>query len=45
MKQERLQKPSQFPVVGIGVSAGGYEAFTDFLASLPKDTGMAFVLV
>jgi two-component system CheB/CheR fusion protein len=34
-----------FPIVGIGASAGGYEAFTEFLASLSKDTGMAFVLV
>jgi hypothetical protein len=32
-------------VVGIGVSAGGYEAFSKFLEKLPADTGMAFVLV
>src|SRR3954470_15590786 len=34
-----------FSVVGIGASAGGYEAFTKFLERLPLDTGMAFVLV
>jgi two-component system, chemotaxis family, CheB/CheR fusion protein len=34
-----------FSVVGLGASAGGYEAYTDFLAHLPKETGMAFVLV
>lgn len=34
-----------FPIVGVGASAGGFEAFTDFLVSLPKDTGMAFVLI
>jgi len=34
-----------FPVVGIGASAGGLEAFTEFLHHLPPDTGMAFVLV
>jgi chemotaxis response regulator CheB len=34
-----------FPVVGIGASAGGLEAFTQFLQNLPPDTGMAFVLV
>jgi two-component system CheB/CheR fusion protein len=34
-----------FPVVGIGASAGGLEAFTEFLRALPADTGMAFVLV
>ena len=34
-----------FPVVGVGASAGGLEAFTQMLAALPVDTGMAFVLV
>ena len=34
-----------FPVVGVGASAGGLEAFTSLLQHLPADTGMAFVLV
>ena len=34
-----------FPIVGIGASAGGLEAFTDLLSHLPNDTGMAFVLI
>ena len=34
-----------FPVVGVGASAGGLEAFTQLLKALPPDTGMAFVLV
>ena len=34
-----------FPVVGIGASAGGLEAFTLLLQHLPPDTGMGFVLV
>ena len=34
-----------FPVVGVGASAGGLEAFTQLLAALPDNTGMAFVLV
>jgi two-component system CheB/CheR fusion protein len=34
-----------FPVVGLGASAGGLEAFTLILEHLPSDTGMAFVLV
>jgi len=34
-----------FPVVGIGASAGGLEAFTRLLQHLPVDTGMSFVLV
>src|SRR5262245_40343385 len=34
-----------FPIVGIGASAGGLEAFTHLLEHLPSDTGMGFVLV
>jgi two-component system, chemotaxis family, CheB/CheR fusion protein len=33
------------PIVGIGASAGGLEAFTKVLGALSTDTGMAFVLV
>ena len=34
-----------FPIVGIGASAGGLEAFEQFLRNMPPDSGMAFVLV
>jgi two-component system CheB/CheR fusion protein len=34
-----------FPIVGIGASAGGLEAFTQLLSGLPGDSGAAFVLV
>ncbi|MDQ7785840.1 MAG: CheR family methyltransferase, partial [Desulfomonilaceae bacterium] len=34
-----------FPIVGIGASAGGLDAFEKFFTNLPPDTGMAFVLV
>ena len=34
-----------FPIVGVGASAGGLEAFTRLVEHLPPDTGMAFVLV
>jgi len=34
-----------FPVIGIGPSAGGLEAFAKFFSAMPTDTGMAFVLV
>ncbi|HTO84778.1 MAG TPA: chemotaxis protein CheB [Methylomirabilota bacterium] len=33
------------PVVGVGASAGGLEAFQEFLSGLPDNTGLAFVLV
>ncbi len=36
---------SAFPIVGIGASAGGLEAFRRLLGSLPNDTGMAYVLI
>jgi two-component system CheB/CheR fusion protein len=39
------EAPRAIPVVGIGASAGGLEAFGDLLSHLPTDTGMAFVLV
>ena len=34
-----------FPIVGVGASAGGLEAFRSLLQALPAKTGMAFVLV
>lgn len=34
-----------FPIVAIGASAGGLEAFTRLLDALPADTGMAFVMI
>src|ERR1700749_537072 len=34
-----------FPVVGLGASAGGLDAFRRLLAVLPAGTGMAFILI
>ncbi|HTW95043.1 MAG TPA: chemotaxis protein CheB, partial [Tepidisphaeraceae bacterium] len=34
-----------FPVVGMGASAGGLEAFSDFFKAMRPDSGMAFVLI
>ena len=34
-----------FPIVGIGASAGGLEALEHFLSHVPKNSGMAFVIV
>jgi two-component system CheB/CheR fusion protein len=38
---------AQFPVIGIGASAGGLKAFEEFFSNIPKDkfTGMAFIIV
>jgi chemotaxis methyl-accepting protein methylase/signal transduction histidine kinase/chemotaxis response regulator CheB len=41
---ERASSTS-FPIVGVGASAGGLEAFTQLLDELPFNTGMAFVLI
>jgi two-component system CheB/CheR fusion protein len=34
-----------FPIVGIGASAGGIEAFRSFFEKLPADCGIAFVVI
>ncbi|HEX8987235.1 MAG TPA: chemotaxis protein CheB, partial [Rhodocyclaceae bacterium] len=34
-----------FPIVGIGASAGGFEALEEFLKAVPADSGMAYVVV
>lgn len=34
-----------FPIVGIGASAGGLEAFTQFIDAIPEDSRMAYVIV
>jgi two-component system, chemotaxis family, CheB/CheR fusion protein len=36
---------NQFPVVGIGASAGGLDAFRKLVKAIPEDSGMAYVLV
>ncbi len=39
------KQDSSFPIVGIGASAGGLEAFSELLRHLPEKSGMSFVLV
>src|SRR5688572_13595308 len=43
--ERRADPPQQFPVVGVGASAGGLAAFIDLFERLPIDTGMAFVVI
>ena len=46
MKQEgKTLSKNLFPVVGIGASAGGLEAFRKLLQAIPEKSGMAYVLV
>jgi two-component system, chemotaxis family, CheB/CheR fusion protein len=44
-KQSEQSKTKNFPVVAIGASAGGLEAFETFFKATPEDCGMAFILV
>ena len=45
-KQKRADRVQEsFPVVAIGASAGGLEAYKEFFRELPLGTGMAFVLI
>jgi two-component system CheB/CheR fusion protein len=41
----RGRPPADFPIVAIGASAGGLDACTRLIDSLPAVTGMAFILV
>jgi two-component system CheB/CheR fusion protein len=34
-----------FPIVGIGASAGGLEALEQFMANVPADSGVAFIVI
>ena len=45
VRDEEACEVEPFPIVGIGASAGGLEAFSALLRHLPNDTGMGFVLV
>jgi two-component system CheB/CheR fusion protein len=39
------KKPQESVIVGVGGSAGGLEAFIELLKPLPKNPGMAFVMI
>ncbi len=42
---QKSREAKDFPIVGIGASAGGLEAFTGLLENLPPETGMAFIFI
>src|SRR5262249_29078911 len=45
LDEKGAAKAPSLPIVGIGASAGGFEAFSVFISQLPSNLGMAFVLV
>jgi two-component system CheB/CheR fusion protein len=40
-----MTTPNDFPIVGIGASAGGLQALELFFRNLPADTGLGFIVV
>ena len=44
-KKAVILDTNQFPIVGIGASAGGLEALEQFLGNVPEKSGMAFVVI
>jgi two-component system, chemotaxis family, CheB/CheR fusion protein len=45
VRSKPLKENLRCPIVGIGASAGGFEAAMELLRHLPPGTGMAFVIV
>ena len=41
----KILSQNLFPVVGIGASAGGLDAFKKLITNIPEDSGMAYILV
>jgi chemotaxis methyl-accepting protein methylase len=44
-KRASRSRPADFPIIGIGCSAGGLEALLQFFGHVPADCGMAFVVI
>lgn len=46
-KHRPAEEPSgdKFLVVGVGASAGGIQALKKFFSQIPKDSGMAYVVI
>jgi two-component system, chemotaxis family, CheB/CheR fusion protein len=40
-----MSSSAEFPIIGIGASAGGIDAFHSFFSHMPPDCGMAFVMI
>ena len=44
-KLKSTTNKSDFPIIGIGASAGGLEALEQFFENMPADSGLAFVVI
>jgi two-component system CheB/CheR fusion protein len=45
LAKDKNSSSRSFPIVGLGASAGGLEALDQFLAHVPKESGLGFVVV
>lgn len=45
VQQVTTPSTTKFPIVGMGASAGGLDAFETFFKAMPVNSGIAFVLV
>jgi two-component system, chemotaxis family, CheB/CheR fusion protein len=45
VKRAKAHPPPPFTIVGVGASAGGFDAFTQLLAALPADSRVAIIFV
>src|SRR5207245_7349480 len=43
--EQKIDRDDVFPIVAVGASAGGIEAFTALLKNLPDSPGMPFVFI
>lgn len=41
----KILSKNLFPVVGVGASAGGLEAFKELVKAIPEDSGMAYIFI
>ena len=39
------ESAAPFPIVAVGASAGGFEAFSNLLRSLPENSGLALIFI
>ena len=44
-RKPKILSENLFPVVGIGASAGGLDAFRKLIQTIPENSGMAYILV
>ena len=43
--EKKISNVISFPIVGIGASAGGLEALEQFFQNMPKNSGLAYVVI